>query len=216
MSVVEIFNQALSACGAEIGITDPDENSREAALCRLWYPTVRDNVLAAARWPSTRRYARLALMQERDFQAAWGSSDPDPEFRYAFGPPADLQLPYHLQSYGRFAYRRGVISANEPTPILYYNAKVSNPADWETGLRLAVVHTLATYLAKPLTGRSSTLEENASMAFGLIEEVQTRAANEEQVAEEVLPSWIQARGYANPQQPRFFYPLNSLNVAKSQ
>jgi hypothetical protein len=212
MAVVDVFNRALSACGVELGITDPDENSREAALCRLWYPIVRDNVQSAARWPSLRRYARLALAKERDFDEDWVSSDPAPSFRYRYAAPADLLLPYHLSTYERFEYFSRLISTNEPEAILYYNAKVENPAQWETGLELAVIHTLATYLAIPLTGRSSRLEENAQLAFVRIEEAQTLAANAENDYAETLPDWIQARGYANPTIEKYFYPLRELKL----
>jgi hypothetical protein len=218
-ALVDIFNRALSACGAEIGITAPDENSREAALCRLWYPAVRDNVLAAAPWPSVRRYARLARLQERNFDAEWQTSDPSPRYRFAFALPSDLLQPYHLNSYRPFEIAlRGAsrtLSADEEHPILYYNMRVEDTSAWEPNLSLAVVHTLATYIAIPLTGRSSRLQENAELAFMMIEDAQTAAANASSEIEETLPDWLQARGYANPMISRYYYPMQTLAVARA-
>ena len=217
--LVNIFNRALSACGAEIGITAPDENTREAALCRLWLPVVRDNVIAAAPWPSVRKYARLAQLAERDFGEPWNSTAPTPRYRFAFAIPTDLLHPYHLQSYRPFEFAlRGenrVISCDEEHPILYYNARVVDPGLWEPNLGLAIVHTLATYIATPLTGRSSRLQENAEMAMMMVERAQTQAANAEDRPSETLPEWIQVRGYANTQTQRYIYPMQALNVGAS-
>ena len=218
-ALVDIFNRALSACGVDIGVTDPDENSREAALCRLWYPTVRNNVLASAPWPSVRKTARLARIATRNPSAIWMPGDPDPKFLYAYAPPADMLIPYHLDTFARFTYgivgASRALSCNEPTPLLHYNARIEDIALWEEGLILAVIHTLATYLVQPLTGRGQLLEQNIQLAFIQVEEAQTAAANSMHEDFEVLPEWLQVRGYGNTGGERYFYPMQTLAVGAS-
>lgn len=217
--VVEIFNLALNACGVELGVTSPDENSREAALCRLWYPRVRDNVIGSARWPSARRTARLALLIQRDPSVMWEPGDPEPDYRYAHAVPADLIRPYYLETYARFSYALlgeiRAIHSNTHAPLLHYNARVTDTSLWDQDLRLAVVHTLATYLAMPLTGNRERLNDNANLAFEFVEQAKTASANGEHEPEETLPEWLQVRGYGNPGAQRYFYPAETLAVGQA-
>jgi hypothetical protein len=215
-ALFDIFNRALSACGVESGISDPDENSREAAVCRLWYPVVRDNVLAAAPWPSVRKFTRLALSVERDINSPWQAGNPNPRYRFAYASPSDLLQPYHLQSYLPFSFdivgTSRAFSCNEENPIMHYNARVVDPSLWEPNLALAVVHTLATYISIPITGRDQRLMQNAELAFRMVEQAQTAAANSSDEKEENLPEWFQVRGYGDLPVSRFYYPMQSLSV----
>lgn len=217
---VEIFNLALNACGVEIGVTSPDENSREAALCRLWYPQVRDNVLASAPWSSVRKQSRLARLKTRNMSEPWAAGDPTPDYLFAYAVPSDLLRPYHLHRYLRFSFGlvdgTRAISANEPDPILFYNARVTDSSQWESELRLAVIHTLATYLALPVSGSVERLQVNAQLAFDAVETAQTGAANEQNEQEETLPEWITTRGYGNPTSQRYYYPMQSLAVGAAK
>lgn len=216
VDLVAIYNLALSACGSSATVSSPTERSREAALCNQWYAVVRDNVLAAAPWPSVRKFARLARVAELG-DGQWTGASPDPEFRFAYGVPADLLHPYHLQSFRPFTYgligneRR--ISSNEEAPILYYNSRQEEPSGWEQGLALAVIYALAFHLARPLTGRNSTQEVNATLASNYVEAAATRAANQYEQQKDALPDWLQARGYAVSQTEKWFYPMQGLNLA---
>jgi hypothetical protein len=218
--LVELYNLALSACGSVQSVSDPLERSREADLCRLWFPTARDSVLAAAPWPSVRKYARLALLVERDQSEPWLASDPDPEFRYSYAIPSDMIHPYHLQSFRRFTYglvgANRVISTDDPAPILFYNSRQEEVENWEPGLRFAAMYTLAFHIARPLTGRGGTQETNATLAQLYVDEAATRAANGQEDPKDVLPDWLQARGYADAAFERWFYPMQSLNLSVSK
>jgi len=219
VSVVEIFNMALSACGVDGFVAAEDENTKEAKVCRMWYPSVRDNLMAAAPWASVKAFARLALLATRDKSAAWTTADPNPQFLYAYALPADLAHPYHLQSYARFSYDLcgdvRVISTDEPTPILHYSARRENVSLWEQGLQMAIIHTLATHIARPVTGRSGTVQENAQIAMMHVEQAQRNSANGEDLAEDMLPDWIAARGYNDQRPVRFFYPFSTVNFGAS-
>lgn len=213
---VEIFNQALSACGVEVGVASPDENSREAAACRLWYPRVRDNVLASAPWASVRKHARLARIAERNPAQPWSAGNPEPDYTYAYATPADLLRPYHLTTYGRFGYGlvndMRAISTNDPEPLLYYNARLTDVSLWGNNLRMAIVHTLATYLVMPLAGNMQRFEMNAVVAQNLVEEAQAESANERHEPEDTLPEWLQVRGYGNSLTRRYYYPMQTLAI----
>ena len=43
-NVLDVWNAALSAVTGRAAVSDPDERSREAEVCRQWYPLVRDVV----------------------------------------------------------------------------------------------------------------------------------------------------------------------------
>jgi hypothetical protein len=215
MSLVDIFNRALSACGSEVGVSDPGENSREAALCRLWYPQVRDNVLGSAPWACAKREARLARISER-VPGAWAAGQPRAGFAYAYAAPSDILQPLNLWSYARFDYgpvgATRALSCDEPAPILSYLYRAEDSALWEPELARAVTHTLATMICLPLTGSAQRLQQNAELAFGIVQEAKAQAANSSHMPEEALPVWITDRGYGNPTSARFYYPLQTLSI----
>lgn len=60
-SLVAIWNKALSGClGERAAISQPDEQSAAAAVCRLHYDTTRDTLLAMHDWTFARRRVSLA------------------------------------------------------------------------------------------------------------------------------------------------------------
>lgn len=213
-SKVELFNLALSACGADLGVSAPDEQSREADLCRLWYSTVLDMVISTAAWPSVRAYSRLALLTERDPDALWLPADPDPQWRYAYAVPSDLLHPYHLSTFERFEYSSARISANAEQPILYYNRRVDDPALWDQGLRDALIHMLAAKIARPLTGKSTIVQQNFELAQIAVQNAQGLAANSQEMPTESMPDWLQARGTTLLAPDKFIYPFQRLSVEK--
>jgi hypothetical protein len=60
-SLVAIWNKALSGClGERAAISQPDEQSAAAAVCRLHYEITRDTLLASHDWTFARRRSSLA------------------------------------------------------------------------------------------------------------------------------------------------------------
>lgn len=60
-SLVAIWNKALSGClGERAAISQPDEQSAAAAVCRLHYDMTRDALLASHDWSFARRRVLLA------------------------------------------------------------------------------------------------------------------------------------------------------------
>lgn len=214
-SSAELFNLALSSCGNKAVVADPAENTREAALCRLWLPICRDLVMMAAPWPATMAYARLVLDQEREDDEWVAASDPTPARRYSYDLPSNFLAPYHLQSWGHFEFVGGSISTDEESPILFYLRKVEDIDQWDRPLFISVVHYLAARIARPLTGSSTLVKENFDIALMHIEEMKALVANQNSSSMESVPDWISARGYSGTTSPRFFYPFASLSMEVS-
>lgn len=64
-SVADIWNMALGQIGNGNEITDPDtETSKEAAACRAYWPTIRDEVLRDFPWPRLTVTAILQLVAD--------------------------------------------------------------------------------------------------------------------------------------------------------
>lgn len=210
---VAVYNMALDAVGARNDVEITTEPSREAETCLLWYAAVRDQVLAAAHWPSARAFARLASLASA--QDTWEDLDPEPGFSNSFSVPPDMLRPRNLVSFGRFtlttrALAQLAINANEETPILVYTRRQVNIALWDSALQMAVVYGLAANIAKPITGKRSLAKDLIEQANALIIEAQVGAANSDDNFIEAIPDWLQARGCLNFSQTKFVYPHGTL------
>lgn len=212
---VDVYNMALSAIGARSSVSEVDEDSEEAAACTLWYDTVRDNVLEAANWPSANAFKRLAVTVERDFSEDWLITDPHPDFRYAYSPPADMLRPRFLSTWERFTVGlvngQKKIMANTEDAILAYTAKQTVIDAWDASLKMAIVYALAGFVAIPVTGKLARGQWALGLANELILQARVRAANEKENSFESIPDWIAARGYSGAVSPtRYAYPLGGL------
>lgn len=216
-SVVELWNLALSATNGRGSISLQTETGREADLCRLWYPLVRDTVLKSASWPSIKRYARLALLAERDPAEDWVSTDPAPTWCYAYAAPSDMIAPRYLSSYARFDYsisgNNSAIMTDESSAILHYLAQQADVTKWDAGLTAAVVYSLAAALSRPLAGKTTLAKDLKELATETILLARTEMANESEDNFSQLASWHEARGYDGfPVITQFFWPYSSLSA----
>lgn len=212
---VSIYNMALNAVGTRDNIAATTEESREAEVCRLWFGPVRDHVLRAAPWPSTRAYQRLALLAERDDTLAWAEGDPEPGFRYAYAAPTDMVYPRNLNTFGRFVLgvhedQRAIFTQDE-LALLAYTKQQTNIALWDVQLKMAIVHALAAFIAMPLHGKAGRARQAQDTANSLILEARVNAANTDENVYETIPDWIAARGYAgSAPNTRFIYPYGPM------
>ena len=215
-SVVDIWNLALSAAGGRGGITSETDKGREVDLCRMHFPQVRDVIMKASSWPCSSAYALLALTATRG-TASWTVNDPAPEWTYAYAEPSDMLAPRYLTSYGRFTRSRfrgtSHIMCNEPQAILHYSARETDVANWDTGLKQAVIYGLAAAITYPLSGKFSAARDNRELATEAIMLSRTEIANESDEQYKALPQWIAARGYEQrPTQTPFFWPYETFSV----
>lgn len=214
-SEVELWNQSLSAIGTS-SISATTELSREAEVCRIWYTTVRDEILRAAFWPSTKKWARLAVVAERDFSADWGVDDPGPQWRFVYALPADIIAPRFLSTYGRFTielYSPTVgaesvaLMTDHEQVVLQYSKKQENVQLWDASLSMAITYGLAAHICVPLTGKLKLAQHLLNLANSLILNARQNTANENVEQYETIPDWIAARGYAEAAPvTKFLYP----------
>lgn len=208
---VLIYNQACSAVTTTSTIGAVDEASVEAEECTLWYETVRDTILGAAMWGSTTKTARLALLSERDQDVSWEIGDPMAGFAYAYARPADMLRPRYLTTYAQFTLglRSDVpaLMTNQYQALLVYTMRQTNPEYWDSDLREAIVHGLASKIARKLTGSRSKMLDNFNQANELILQARANAANQLQRTLNFAPSAMIARGAGNlgPETP-YIYP----------
>ena len=218
LSVVEIYNQALSLAGTRSRLTTIGDISREAELCNQWYGTVRDQVFRAAHWSCAKKAKRLAVSVERDFGEDWTESDPLPGWRFAYGLPSDMMIPRYLSAYAKFELgaigSTNVLMTNEEETILVYNALIEDTSRWDMLLTSAVFSALAAMITKPLTGSSTKSKDLYGLANERIMLAREAAANDDHIEFESLPPWLTARGIGGPMDPsRYIYPLGPLFVS---
>lgn len=109
-SKTDVCNNALAAIGTRSSISDINENSAEAAACRLQYDSTLRQLLRAAHWSFAGRAANLALLKAMpgtpENTAAWDgvwnpATMPPPPWLYSYGYPEDcIQFRYvmYMQS----------------------------------------------------------------------------------------------------------------------
>jgi len=213
---VSIYNLALSAVGTRSKVTSPTERSREAEICRLWFGPVRDRVLRAAPWPSTKAWSRLALLKQRDGDASWVITDPEPGFAYAYSPPADMLAPRYLAGYQRFSLSSypgnlKAIMTDQEGALLCYSKQQTAIQTWDVGLQMAIVYGLSAYIALPLHGKAGRAKAAMDEANNLITTAREEAANTDVGRLETIPSWLAVRGYGAPlSDTRYIYPSGAL------
>lgn len=226
-SATAIFNLALNSIGSRSDVSSVDERSREAEVCRLWYPIARDTVLQAAFWPGTKAFARLSVLAERT-DVPWTLNDPEPGYRFAYAIPTDLIQPRYLTTMERFT--TGLMPAGNPNDlmpegtdqvralfaqtegaVLIYTKSQTVPILWDPQLALAIAFSLAAYISMPLHAKVARAKEAAQMANDKILQARISAANSEENQYESIPEWISARGYAEVAPAfRYTYPLGPM------
>jgi hypothetical protein len=216
---VSIYNLALNAVGTRSTVALPTEKSREAEVCRLWFGPVRDRVLRAAPWASTRAWARLPLLKQRDDQATWVATDPEPGYQYAYGVPSDMLAPRYLAGYQRFSMssypgNKLAIMTNVTDALLTYTKRQEVIGLWDVGLQMAIVYGLAAHITMPLTGKPARAKNAMEQANNFILSAREEDANVDMSVVDSTPSWITARGFTGViESTRFYHPLGALFTA---
>ncbi len=213
--LVSLFNLALSAVGTRARVSSPGEETREAQICRTWYPVVRDTALRAANWASCRSVARLALQREASSDADWADGDPEPPWTYRYGLPADYLYPRWLSDYSAFAlcvYNDvTMLQTNSVEPVLIYTKRQENPAVWDPDLYRAVSLGLAASIALPLHGKADRANVMMQDANSLIIAARVNTANENTQELDSLPDWLLARGASlNTSYSKYIYQYGPL------
>lgn len=216
--VVALYNLALDSIGARATIALPTEESREAEACRLWFPNIRDQVLASAAWPEATKMERLATLktQDADEDGVWASLDPRPDLTYSYACPSDMLRPQCLTDFSRFAVQsygdeNKALMTNATSPILIYTFRHTKVSQWSSELQMAIMYGLAASICTSLTGKPSRAKDLFEKANNRIIAARESAANMNDEQFESLPEWITARGYSGGTSTlRYVYPFGSL------
>jgi hypothetical protein len=214
--IVEIYNLALDAVGSRNRVSLPTEQSREAEACQLWFPNIRDQILASTSWPEATKMERLALLSEHNEDGIWTQGSPAPTHLQAYALPTDCLRPQYISSGYQFTIQaygdeQRALMTSGGSPILVYTFRHTKPAFWSHELVMAVVYGVAAAICVPLTGKTSRAKSLLDQANGSIIAARETAANMNNERFEFVPDWIAARGYSGSvSDSRFVYPFGSL------
>lgn len=214
-SEVEVYNLALNAVGARNNVSSPSENSREAEVCKLWYPVIRDQVLSAGPWPEATRFSRLTLAAEAD--DSWDVGEPRPGYSFTYLVPTDLLHPQYISGFERFQLSAGpnntkILSSSVEDPILAYTFRQEVITLWSSQLQLAVVYGLAAHICMPLAGKPTRAKLMLQQANDIILSAREAAANTSDDRYEAIPDWLAARGFTAATSSSYYHPFGSLLV----
>jgi hypothetical protein len=212
--LVTLFNLALSAVGTS-RIADPDENSREAQLCRRWYDLTRDTTQRSAHWACCRQVATLSLDAEAGQNGSWVDGDPEPPWVFRYNLPNDYIYPRWLSTYENFEITQHndvvKILTNAEDPILIYSKRQNNVAAWDADLFYATTMGLAGFIAMPLSGKPDRARNALEEANVAIMRARIQNANQNAVQRDAIPDWLLARGVTqNTLFSQFIYQYGPL------
>lgn len=213
MSVLAVYNAALSAVGAKGRIASFSDKNRGREECDIWYELVRDTVQEASYWPACRRVERLTFLAERDLTQNWAVGNPEPQYTYVYALPEDYLRAWHMADFARFSISydntrsRRVLHTNTSTPVLIYAAVAEEPRFWSPLMRLATIHGLAAHVARPITGSGQMQQMQIQLANLYLERAQTAAANTMRNQIEHVPEALRVRGYDTPSLSAYYMPF---------
>jgi len=156
-SEVDISNIALAYLGAN-QITSLDDDSNDAALCKLMYAGLRDTVLADREWTFA-----VARVQLPALAAA-----PDWGYTYQFQLPPDVLRVLNLSDdktqpvppYDLKWRREGsAVACNSATIYVRYLKRIEDPNKFSPHFVQALAARMAADLAWPITNSKETVEK---------------------------------------------------------
>lgn len=213
--LVGLFNLALSACGTRSSLSLPNENSREAEICNLHFPTVRDLVMCAAHWTSLKAAASLPLLASRNSNVEWTVGDPMPNWLYAYGLPPDYLHPRYINTFSPFEIgihgSSRALFSNASVTVLTYTRRLDVLQMLEPNLYHSIAYGLASAISLALHGKVSRAKLNIEQANQYISQARANDANKDFKMFESIPPWLAARGVTQPGAiSEFIYPHGPL------
>ena len=222
MSQIAIWNLALGRLGDGAAVGAPDERSRQAELCRQFYPLARRSVLEMRDWNFNTRVAALAPVAAPPEAAEW---------RAAYAVPANalrvfrVGEPYSLTGSAdakgadfeviTAADGARIILTDWPEAACKFTVDVVDEARWSPLFTDAMTWYLASTLAGPLllgeTGRNQGRAMLQEFRL-LLGEATVSDANQKQdrSPDQHAAPWMAGRGPgrpgAQPPYPRWIRP----------
>jgi hypothetical protein len=219
-SQLNLYNMAVSVCGADFTISATNESTVPAEVCELWYENTRQTILRAAHWNSAKRYFRLVEEAERDTAADWVSTDPEPGYAYSYEVPSNMLAARYLSTFEQFSLGyetdQKIISANtgsdtaSETPILCYTVDVTDVTLYEPDLYQAMIYGLAGHICMPLTGKTQRARNIFALANQILFDARAATANEMHRLMQYQASRMAARGFNQTTYEPFIYPYGAV------
>ena len=200
-TAVSICNLALARVGHDKAIQAlaPDETSKAANLCTMFYEPMRDKVLRDFAWPFANKYAALSLVSE----------EPNTDWLYAYrwpsdciralkiataaGRTADMTAPIPF-SLGNDAAGK-LIYTDQASAVLKYTVRYTDPTWFDADFVSALAWRLAQELAAPMArGDFPAMRDRAMKEYAAeISTAEANASNEVQADPNPDAEWIRAR-----------------------
>ena len=174
-SEVDIVNMALAMLGANT-IRSLNEDNKRARLASIFYPMIRDYVLARFDWPFAKKFETLKMFEadtDREMRALIDTEVPDGWYPYA--KPADCLAPRDVHPIGSrekwIVVRNAILLRRQPDtePKLWYTAECENT----TKFSMQFIYILSLGLASKL---ASSVAVNVDMAESIVQQWQIEQA----------------------------------------
>lgn len=217
--IIDIWNQALSECGARATVASTGESSKEAQVCNIHYNNLRTSVLRSAPWGCASFEALLTKVED------YSLASPTNQYPWLYGftyPSTCLQMRYILEApldangnpvaTGASYWAQGpnrnnrfipaltpagtgrVLLTNVTNAIGVYTYDLTDVTLWDQGLWDAVVAALCAKIVIPLTGNIQMKGTFEQLAMASIREARAQDANESKPTTDHVPDWISTRG----------------------
>lgn len=206
MSEIAIWNLALGRLGDGATVSSPNEASRQAELCRMFYPLARRSVLEMHDFNFASRRGVLAQAAE----------NPSEEWRYAYLRPANAirVIEVGCETQGRIKQSDYMCETlDDGTQIILsdteearcrFTVDVLDVGKWTPLFVEALSWYLASQLAGPIitgeTGRNEArrMLQEARFVLGLSTASDANQQRDDRARRSHHPNWMAARGATNP------------------
>lgn len=197
LSKVDICNMALSNVGTQSTIEDIDEESAEAAQCRVWYDRARRQALEAYPWSFAKTRLVLAEDAEDPPEGLWG-------FRYQYpadciaareienpaGPTADA-VPFTVEMTSDKSRRSILCNLEDATLIYTYDN--DTPSTFSEHFVETLAYLLGSKIATSLTGNRQIKVDLFNAYRGMIAVAPAQNANEGVEPPPREAEWVRGR-----------------------
>lgn len=175
---LDLCNQALSNCGISRLISNVNENSKEAAMCRLWLATTKEQALAEFPWPFADTYVGLGQV----------ATAPNDDWGYSYRYPSDCVVLRRLVNGDRSGpgspCRIGsdatglLIFTNDSPATALYTRRITDASFYPIDFGQAVAWRLAYNIAEPLSAAAGKRAACWTGYLQVVEHARATAYNE--------------------------------------
>jgi hypothetical protein len=195
-SQVQISNLALAHIGVSQFIAAPNEKSKEANICALFFEQVRDNLLESLEWNFASRRVKLAQTTSAITNWLYAYQVPTdciaarrlvmPGMRML---PSESRIPFEIGSDGK----QTVILTDQENAELIYTERVTDPNRFAPSFVTALSWYLAAEIAMPLAVSTQLADRAAKMAQAAFNSAAASDLQQEQEDNPPESEFIRAR-----------------------